>query len=383
MLDNNIRFKKAQKITIYGAVINILLGILKVIGGYTFNSHALIADGIHSFSDLLIDTLVLIASKYGSQAADDSHPYGHQKIETAATMLLAMLLILAGAGISWDSLNVIINYKPQTPGVYSLPIVILSIITNELLFHITHKIGKNINSPLLIANAWHHRSDAASSVIVLLGIIGALFGFKLLDPLAAILIGTLIIKMGINYAWNSIKELVDTSVDQTTLATVEEIIKNIHGVKRIHQLRSRMMGKDMFIDVHILVSPFISVSEGHHIAQTVHKNLLDNVTAIKDVTIHVDPEDDEKVSPSISLPNRQKLENDFLNKWQKQFPAIKAWTIHYLDGYLTIDINIANDFNNFSGLEELIKKDISKQQNISIINLLINHTTIDILHADR
>jgi cation diffusion facilitator family transporter len=370
MNDKNERYIKAKKITLIGAAINTILGVLKVAGGMTFHSHALFADGIHSFSDLFTDAMVLVASKYGSQKADDSHPYGHQRIETAATLFLAMLLILAGAGIAWDSIDVIIYHKEKAPELLALPIVVISIIANELLYHATIKVGTEIDSPLLIANAWHHRSDAASSVIVLLGLIGALAGFKLLDPIAAVVIGCMIIKMGISYGWNSVKELVDTGVEKDKIIQIEETINNIDGVQRIHQLRNRMMGKDMFVDVHILVAPLISVSEGHHIAQSVHQKLLNNIKEIKDVTIHVDPEDDEECSPSLFLPSRSKLENLLLKSWQKDFPKIQAWTIHYLDGKINLDIILANNFNQWIELEEQIKKDMLKEPNISIIHLL-------------
>ncbi|MDF1757812.1 MAG: cation diffusion facilitator family transporter [Legionellaceae bacterium] len=371
-MQNNLRYKKAKQITLIGGLINILLGLAKVIGGIAFHSHALVADGVHSFSDLFTDGMVLLASKYGSQEADDNHPYGHQKIETAATLLLAMLLVLAGFGIAWDSIDVILEHRESAPSFYSLPIALISIIANELLFHATNKVGREINSPLLIANAWHHRSDAASSGVVLLGLTGALFGFKLLDPIAAIIIGAMIIKMGISYGWNSVKELVDTGIGKEKTLEIENISKSVNGVQRIHQLRSRMMGKDIFLDVHILVSPYISVSEGHHIAQAVHHKLMNGIKQIKDVTIHVDPEDDEVCSPSLMLPSRHTLEELMINKWQTNFPAIKYWTIHYLDGKISIDLVIDKNFEQWKNLSDQIKNDMLVEPNISIINFLTN-----------
>ncbi len=376
MQNDNIRYRQAKKITIIGAIINVLLGIIKVLGGIFFKSHGLLADGAHSFSDLITDGMVLVASKYGSQEADDSHPYGHQRIETAATMVLAVLLILAGLGIALDSINLILHKNQQKPEIFSIPIAMISIILNEILYHATHKIGKSINSQLLIANAWHHRSDAASSLIVLAGIIGSILGFRILDPLAAVIIAGMIIKMGIDYGLNSIKELVDTGVSKEKIIQIEDIINSIDGVKKIHQFRNRTMGQDIFIDVHILVDPFISVSEGHHIAQKVHKKLLDNFTEISDVTIHVDPEDDEIASPSINLPSRKELELNLLNDWLEKFPEIEKWTIHYIDGQLTLDIVIKKEFSEIYLLVDLIKKDMSNIKNISIINLLINNEKI-------
>lgn len=369
MCEENTRYKKAKKITIIGAITNAFLGLIKVLGGIFFKSHGLLADGVHSFSDLFTDGMVLIASKYGSQEADELHPYGHQRIETAATMVLALLLILAGIGIAWDALGLILKDKTQTPDLVALPIAIISIIVNEILYHVTNCVGKSIKSPLLIANAWHHRSDAASSAIVLIGISGAIFGMPLLDSLAALIIGGMIMKMGVNYGIDSLKELIDTGVENNKIQIIENSIKNIDGVEKTHCFRNRMMGKDIYIDVHIIVTSYISVSEGHHIAQQVHKKLLSEFPEIKDVTIHVDPEDDEVASPSINLPSRQALEKNLIDCWQKKFPQISNVTIHYVNGKLIFDIFISDQLNDTNSLQALLKKDVSRIKNISIINL--------------
>jgi cation diffusion facilitator family transporter len=369
-MSHNKRYKKARDITIIGAICNLLLGLIKIVGGIWFKSHALFADGVHSFSDLFTDAMVLIASKYGSQEADARHPYGHQRIETAATLFLAMLLILAGSGIALDSINVLLYETIPTPQLSTIPIIALSVILNEILFHVTNKIGKEINSKLLIANAWHHRSDAASSLIVLFGVLGAIAGFKYLDPIAAIIIGALIIKMGINYGWDSVKELIDTAVSQQIITKIEDTINSIDGVQQIHQLRNRMMGKDIFVDAHILVSPQISVSEGHHIAQSVHNQLIDSIPQLKDVTIHVDPEDDELSSPSLFLPSRKTIDKNFVQQLKKDFPEINSWTVHYLNGKIILDLIIDKSFTNWDNLLNRLKEDIQNQPNISIINLL-------------
>ncbi len=358
------RYAQAKKVTLIGAAANACLGLLKIVGGAYFHSHALIADGVHSFSDLLTDAMVLVASKYGSQDADTLHPYGHQRIETATTLLLAMLLILTGAGIAWDSLHEVLSHQLTTPQGAALPIAICAIITNELLFHYTHYIGKQIDSALIIANAWHHRSDAAASLVVTLGLIGSMAGFHVLDPIAAIIIGSMIIKMGIRYGWDSVKELVDTGVSIPQIAEIEKTIHEVPGVERIHQLRSRMMGKDIFIDVHVIVSPYISVSEGHYIAQFVHHTLTKQMKQVKDVTVHIDPEDDEVVSPSLHLPSRRILEQSVLTPLKEDFSQVKTWVLHYLDGKIHIDIlltqaasealqnRLTNDFKQHSEVTE-------------------------------
>ena len=370
------RYWQARKVTLIGAVINALLGFIKLIGGIFFHSHALVADGFHSFSDLITDVMVLFASKYGSQDADDSHPYGHQRIETAATLMLALVLILAGAGIAWDSIEEIITRSHHTPGLLALPIAILSILANEGLFHYTRHIGHHIRSDLIIANAWHHRSDAASSFVVLLGLIGSLAGYIYLDALAAVVVGLMIIKMGWSYGWNSVKELVDTAIEPQIITQIEHIILRVNGVQKIHQLRSRLMGRDIFIDVHVLVSPCISVSEGHYIAQHVHHALMEKLDRVKDVTVNIDPEDDETCCPSLHLPNRGSLENALLKSWQQDFPGIQSWVLHYLDGTLTIDIFCDLKFDRWQPLSDRIQADVHQEPQITKIQLYAQHQVI-------
>ena len=241
------RYWEAKKVTVIGAFVNFLLGLIKLIGGYLFHSHALIADGFHSFSDLFIDMMVVFASKYGSRDADASHPYGHQRIETAAAFLLALLLILAGAAIAWDAVYELLYATSTKPGRLALPIALFSLLINELLFQYTHHVGLRIQSPLIIANAWHHRSDAAASLVVLIGLIGSLSGFTSLDAAAAVIVGCMIIKMGLEYGWNSIKELVDTAVPIEISTKIEQLVRSVNGVVKIHQLRTRSMGADVFI----------------------------------------------------------------------------------------------------------------------------------------
>ncbi len=360
------RYWQAKKVTLMGALINAILGFAKLIGGNIFHSHALIADGIHSFSDLITDIMVIFASKYGSQDADVSHPYGHQRIETAAILLLSLLLIVAGLGIAWHSLNDLFYLHPIRPDQWSLAIAVFSIFANEALFHYTQAIGKRIQSTLIIANAWHHRSDAASSIVVLIGLLGSILGYHYLDAIAAIVVGFMVIQMGWSYGWNSIKQLVDTAVDLSLIETIEQLILQVDGVIKIHQLRSRSMGHDIFIDVHILVAPYISVSEGHFIAQHVHNSLMNSLEHVKDVTVHVDPEDDECASPSLHLPSRNTLDSKFFQRWRHDFPDISAITLHYLDGKLRIDLECEHQFKQWQALYDHVQSDLEAHQQLTI-----------------
>lgn len=373
------RYQEARKITLVGAGVNVVLGMLKVVGGWLFQSHALVADGLHSFADLFTDTMVLFASKYGNQDADELHPYGHQRIETAATLMLSLLLILTGLGIAWDSLQHILLHTIQSPHYWALGFAAFSMIANEILFYLTKKVGDKINSPLIVANAWHHRSDSASSGVVLLGITGSLLGYAYLDPIAAILVGALIIKMGIDYGWDSVKELVDTGVEPAQISEIRQIISCVDGVCKIHQFRNRKMGGDIFVDVHVLVSPWISVSEGHQIAQRVHCALLNANSQIKDVTVHIDPEDDELAMPSNNLPSRLALEKKLLMQWQEVFPEIQSFVLHYLDGNITVEIKLAKAFRQWLKLEKLIREDLAQYSAITKVELLSHRGSVHLV----
>lgn len=371
------RYKQAKRITLLGAIANALLGILKLLGGFFYHSHALIADGIHSFSDLLADVMVLLAAKYGSQDADESHPYGHKRIETLAVLMLSLFLLFAGGGIAWDAIDEMwksVDYKPDWP---ALAIAVLVIIVNEILFHLTYRIGKRIKSDLIVANAWHRRSDTASSVIVALGLVGSLMGIPYLDGIAAIIVALLIIKIGAHYGWNSVRELIDTAAHPELLNKIKRVAKNVNGVEAIHQLRSRFMGGDILVDVHILVSPFISVSEGHYIAQQVHRTLVQKFDKIKEVIVHVDSEDDETSSPSGSLPSRKLLQKELISSWEKRYPFISSWVVHYLNGKLRIDlIGERCTDKEWEALKVQIEKDLAHYPQILEVRLLKYHSLI-------
>lgn len=334
------RYQETKKATLYGALKNIFLAVLKVVLGITGNSHALLADGIHSFSDLLTDVLVLFASHWGAQEADVNHPYGHQRIETAASMLLALFLIIAGLAIGYDAgMHLLGNMPHEKPDFYVLIVALASVLLNEIVFQYTSHKGKKIKSDLLLANAWHHRSDAASSLVVLVGVAGALIGYYELDPLAACIVGIMIIKMGAVLAWTSISELVDTGVDENELDKIAAVISKTTGVRAIHQLRTRSMGGAIFVDVHILVNPKLSVSEGHYIAEQVHANLKKSAENVKDVIVHVDSEDDTTVFESLALPSRKQvfeMLKEYSNlDWER---SSSKTVLHYLEGEIFLEV---------------------------------------------
>ncbi len=339
-------YPEARRATLVGGVINLLLSILKVVVGTLGQSQALVADGIHSLSDLISDVMVLYAAKHGGMEADEAHPYGHGRIETAITVAVGVLLIAVAIGISLDAINRLFHPEQLTqPGVIVLVAAVISILSKEGLYHYTLRIANRIRSNLLRANAWHHRSDALSSIVVLVGVAGTMAGLGYLDAIAAVGVSLMVAKAGGELAWESIQELIDTGLEEEEINSIQQLIQNIEGVRAMHRLRTRRMGARVLVDVHILVDPRLSVSEGHHIADRVESRLYKEVEHISDVTIHIDPENDEKVTPCRSLPMRSELLKRLEGCWEKipESRLIEDVTLHYLDGELELELWIPLD----------------------------------------
>ena len=334
------RIKKLKaKASYVGAAVNVLQAAIKISFGILGQSAALIADGIHSLSDLLSDLLVIIAVRLGSREADREHPYGHRRFETIATVLLGVSLIAIGIGISWSVIERMNNPESlPTPKPLGLAIAATSIVINEWLYHYTKTIAKKTRSKLLMANAWHQRSDAISSVVVLFGIGAVMLGYPLADAIAAILVALMVAKIGLNLVLNSIKELVDTSLPPKLLNEIRSTIMGIDGVEGIHLLRSRQMGEDALIDAHIIVDPRITVSEGHTISDIVRDELISCFDDVIDVLVHVDPEDDEALYDSNKPLTRIEVQiilNEYLAIVK---PAIDDFRIHYLNGQIEVEV---------------------------------------------
>jgi cation diffusion facilitator family transporter len=310
-----------------GAAINVTQTLLKIGFGLLWQSSALIADGVHSLSDLLSDFLVIIAVRMGSREADHEHPYGHRRFETIATVILGISLLIIGGGIAWSVMKRM--EQPEhlaTPDVMSLGVVVLSILVNEWLYHYTKRIAKITRSKLLLANAWHQRSIGA-----------VLLGYPLADAIAAIVVALMVVKIGFNLIMQGIKELVDTALPPSKLAEIRAAIFDIEGVEGIHLLRSRQMGEDALIDAHIIVDPRITVSEGHSISDAVRDELISRFDDVMDVLVHVDAENDEGLFEKSPLYRRdvKVLLEQYLADVQ---PFIEDFKIHYLDGQVEIEV---------------------------------------------
>lgn len=335
------RLQATRKVTLVGAAVNSLLALAQVLGGLLTHSQALIADGVHTLSDLASDFIVLLAAGEAHRDPDKDHPYGHGRIETLATTLLGVGLVVVGIGIAWDAANRLLNpERLLQPTPMALVFAALAVVSKEGLYQYTKRVARKLRSTMLEANAWHHRSDAISSLVVIAGIGVNLLGVPGADAWAAIAVGAFIIHIGGQLLWQSVQELIDASLDDEVLKKTEEVIKSVDGVVNMHLLRTRKSGGNAFADVHIQVPSRISVSEGHQIAEAVRKAVLDKVDEITDVTIHTDPEDDTVAKPNNHLPLRDEVVGQLRRKWLSLplYNDIENIILHYLDGRIDVDV---------------------------------------------
>ena len=335
------RKSASKRATFASIIVNIFLAIGQILLGFIGNSQALIADGVHTLSDLSTDTMVLYAIWHGSKEADDDHPYGHGRIETAATVFLGLLLAIVGAGIAINAaLRLTEPEEILTPAPITLVMAIITILSKEGLYRYTISIANRVHSSILRANAWHHRSDAISSIIVLIGIGGSIMGLPYFDSLAAIGLGSMIIRMGALLSWKALKELIDTALSHEEVKAIRKAISNIDGVIDLHMLRTRLMGGRALVDVHLQVDGDISVSEGHQISENVRSRVISEFESVDDVLVHIDPEDDEISRVNIDLP----LRNEMSNQIHQALAGIEGAevtekiTLHYLSGNINVDL---------------------------------------------
>jgi cation diffusion facilitator family transporter len=371
------RNAQTRKAAIVGAVTNLVLTVVKIVFGYIGQSQALIVDGIHSLSDLLSDALVLFASHHANQEPDDEHPYGHGRFETAATLALGILLMLVAFGIGWDSVERLFDQESmQIPGQLALYAAAFSILANEALYWYTLIVARKIRSKLLEANAWHHRSDAVSSIVVFAGIGGSLLGISNLDTVAALIVCVMIAKIGWTLGWQALEELVDKSLDQEEVEKVSGIIDAVDGVRSLHMLRTRKTGHMSAADVHVLVDPKLTVSEGHMVAVAVEEELKNNIDHLDDVTVHVDPENDEEVPPCDGLPLRNEVIEHLTRVWEgidcvNQNAGI---ALHYLSGKIDVDLLLPlhcfTSANDSKELKKRLQEKVSGDERFNKIDLL-------------
>ena len=336
-----VRYRASRHVAYVSLGTNLVLVLGQLVAGFSGHSQGLVADGFHTLSDLAADFLVLFALSHSAKAADEEHPYGHARIETATTVALGVVLLLVGAGIA---ARAGIRLASGTRAITPLPLTLwasgLTIAAKEGLYRYTERTARRFASEMLHASAWHHRSDAISSIIVFIGIAGSIAGIHYMDALAAIGVALFVAKIGIGLGWSAVKELIDTGLGPDQLSRIRSAILAVSGVKTLHLLRTRRLGGRALVDVHIIVDDSISVSEGHHISEAVRSTLIREIEVVTDVMVHIDPEDDTVRMPSKTLP----LRNQLLARLEHHFKDIEAAreiervTLHYLDGRICVEL---------------------------------------------
>jgi len=279
----------ARRSTLVSAGVNIALSSSQIACGIWAGSQGLVADGVHSLSDLLADFVVLIANQHSSKAADEDHHYGHQRYETAASFFLGLSLLAVGAGMIWAAANKIM--QPMSMAAIqplALAVAIVALVSKELLFRYMLKTAERVRSSMLVANAWHARSDAASSLVVAVGIIGALLGYPVLDAIGALVVGLMILKMGWRFGWDALHDLMDRAVSVEENRQIADIVCATPGVLGMHDLRTRKMGDMILVDVHLEVDGEASVRTGHDIALDVTRRVKESLPVLSVMT-HIDP----------------------------------------------------------------------------------------------
>lgn len=292
-----IRTRAAHRSTMVSVVVNVLLSALQLAVGIIAHSQALIADAVHSFSDLIADGIVLWANKYSAKAPDDDHPYGHRRFETAATFAVGAILVIVGLGMVWNGI-----VKLQQPhalakvGIVALPVAVVAIIVKESLFRYMLRVAKRVKSTMLVANAWHARSDAASSLVVSIGILANLIGVPMADILAAMLVGVMILRMGWRFSIEAFHDFTDRAVDTPTETKIEELLMSTPGVLGVHDLKTRKMGDMIWVEVDLEMDGSLTIKEGHDIAVEARRRVL-KALPVLEVMTHFDPIDPKTHEP--------------------------------------------------------------------------------------
>ena len=282
----------ANKVSFVTIIGNILLSVMKLIAGFIAHSNAMISDAIHSASDVFSTFVVIIGIKLASKKADKEHPYGHERLECVAAIVLSMVLFITGFGIGAAALKNITSGDYNNivvPGVLALVAAIVSIVSKEAMYWYTRYNAKKIDSSALMADAWHHRSDAMSSVGAFIGILGARLGFPILDPIASVAICVLIVKASVDIFRDAIDKMVDHSCDEATEESMREVIMGVKGVKGIDLLQTRLFGSKMYVDIEISADGTIPLDEAHDIAENVHHTIENKFKNVKHCMVHVNP----------------------------------------------------------------------------------------------
>lgn len=287
--DEYTRYRAGRRSTLTSVAVNVVLTATQLVAGTLAGSQALVADGVHSLSDLVGDVVVLFAGQRSRKAPDHDHQYGHQRYENAASLMLGALLLAVGLAMLWNAVVKLEDPSliPQVKTI-ALWVAVGTLVAKEALFRYLLAVAQRIRSGMLIANAWHARSDAASSLVVSIGIAGNLLGYRMLDPIAAMIVGFLVARMGWSFGWNALHDLMDRAADEETLAGIHQTLSETPGVQGWHDLRTRKMGDGILVDVHLEIDGTLTVVQGHRIALEARRRVMEK-HAVINVMTHVDP----------------------------------------------------------------------------------------------
>jgi cation diffusion facilitator family transporter len=337
MIRSHEEQRQALRSTWVSVWINLLLASAQVVIGIFARSQALIADGIHSLSDLVADGVVLFAARHSHADADAEHPYGHARFETAASLAIGLILVATGIGMVWNA-GVKLHAGTTLEAVHpiALATAALTLLAKEGLFRYMRRVGERLKSALLIANAWHARADAASSLVVAVGIAANLLGYHSMDAVAAIIVGFMIAKAGWAFSVEAFHGLTDHALDPEEIERIHRSIQSVDGVRDLHALRTRRMGDWAVIDVHIEVDTHLSVSEGHYIAEKINA-LVKAEHRVAECTVHIDPGSVRHLDRLLALPPRTAVQAVV----QRVLPAPAGLRLHYLDSGLEVEAELA------------------------------------------
>ena len=288
-IDPSVKKQVAKRSTLVSVVVNISLATVQIIVGFISHSSALIADGIHSLTDLISDFVVLFANHHSSKSADEDHNYGHQRFENAASLFLGLSLLVVGLMMMWNAgYKIIFSTNKPIVQIQALWVALGALVIKEILFRYMLRVATKVRSSMLVANAWHARFDAASSFLVAVGIIGSLMGHPVFDILGALIVGLLIAKTGFTFSWNSLHDLMDRATSVHEVEKIKQLIISLPEVKGYHKLRTRKMGDAIFVDVHIELDGEMTVKQSHDIETQIRKKVSANLPVF-DMMIHIDP----------------------------------------------------------------------------------------------
>ena len=351
------RFAEGQRITWISVGVNIVLTSMQIVVGLMAHSQSLIADAMHTLSDIVADAFVLVANRKGAEAADADHPYGHGRYETAASLVLGLLLAGTGAGILIAAASRLQDLGSAPPvGVAAMWAALITLAAKEGLFRYMLVTAERLRSPMLVANAWHARADALSSLVVAAGIGGALLGFNFADAVAAIIVGAMIVKAGLEFIWDAIRELIDTGLSAEEVAAIRRTIAATPGVLSMHELRTRRMAHQVLVDAHVQVNPRISVSEGHRVAESARRRVLGSHPEVLDVLVHVDAENDLMGNAAVDLPDRETLLGHLGGLLGASPQNFARTTLHYLGNRVEAEIHLPAGYTDAAELAGMRKR---------------------------